>query len=365
MLIKQKLFPLFFLITFLISNINVKAKNLDTNNAGSLTTTQSSSYFRNNITLDQYTKFWAQSQESLTPSLVTANTPYVYHWGNLNNKPKAIIFCIHGLTIHGYAYRGIGNFLASHDYLVICADQHGFGRFYNNLDKNLQDPKLEYYDVLNDFEILVKKIRKLYPSTKLFCMGESTGGHLSLRFGCKHPDLVDGLIISSASMKTKIPKPSLLFGTGSQILRHPFGQINLTKFIGQTMSEDPKTVAERMNDPLGRNYLSIEEISKYLWLSARTKPFVNKIPAQLPVLILQGEIDSIYAPQGSIEIAKLLKSKDKTLKLLPNSGHVLLETKYIKPQTAQTVLTWLNKHCQAATSDTSLSLGDQHGKTND
>ena len=54
----------------------------------------------------------------------------------------------------------------------------------------------------------------------------------------------------------------------------------------------------------------------------------------------------MYVPTGSKAIAKSLKSTDKTLKMLPKCGHVLLETSYINPLTAQSVLNWLNQHVE-------------------
>ncbi len=340
----------------------LNTSNYATTTKHNLRSNKTTSIYNDVISQDHFNEVWIESQKYLTPELASTSTPYVYHWGSLNTKPKAIIFCIHGLTIHGFAYNGIGNYLAKHGYLVICADQHGFGRFYANPDKNLKDPSLKYYEVLNDFEPLVEKLHKLYPDTKIFCMGESTGGHLTIRFGSLHPELFSGLIISSASMKTKIPKFPLLISTGGQMLFHPLSEINLTKFIGSTMSENPKTVVERMHDPLGRNFLSIEEISKYLYLSAKTKPYVAKIKPTMPVLILQGDIDSIYVPTGSKAIAKSLKSTDKTLKMLPKCGHVLLETSYINPLTAQSVLNWLNQHVEndLTKNITSNSIGEDN-----
>src|SRR4051794_16863116 len=83
-----------------------------------------------------------QLNESVKPELATKYT-YIedgeytkalnlptYEWLPTDGKPKAIIFGIHGLTLHGRRYRVLARTMAVNGYGFVALDMRGFGRCY-------------------------------------------------------------------------------------------------------------------------------------------------------------------------------------------------------------------------------------------
>lgn len=281
-----------------------------------------------------------ECQHKLPGHETASNSLYV--WSDNQVSPKAIILAIHGVTLHGGAYEALGNELAPHGYVVISPDLTGFGHLYQK-----DDPlklKVIYDRSTSNLTSLLKDIRSTYPGLPVICAGESMGAHLAMRLAAMHPELVDGLLLSASSTKVHFPPIPLFVKDLSLWAVHPHRQINLEPYIRNGISDDDRIADERISDPLSRNSLNTYQLMKFGWMCRRTIDIVSAIPANMPVLILQGKKDKLYKATGVDLLMANLRTTDKKVQWFPKAGHILLETKYLKPETLSAVNSWLDKH---------------------
>jgi len=167
---------------------------------------------------------------------------------------------------------------------------------------------------------------------------------LLLRLASSHPELLDGIALSATSTKVHLPRLTLALKDVTLWPFKPRRQVSLAPYIRYGISDDPRIADERLSDPLSRNRLSAAEIMKFGWMSRRTIDVVDKIPPTLPILILQGSKDKLYKPAGIKLLAAHLQATDKQVHWLTERGHILLETQYLRPETMDILLPWLDAH---------------------
>lgn len=281
------------------------------------------------------------------PSVLEGLNYPVYLWQDDSINPKAVVLAAHGATLHGGAYDTFGRLLASHGYIVIAPDMHGFGHFYH--DAKSDDDRRVIYDASeSDLVAVLKVVRKKYPDLPVIFAGESTGAQLGVRLAANHPELMDGVILSSGSPHLRFPPVFPTIVDLTKCAFSPRRQVDLSPYIEMRISENPQIAKERITDPLGRNCLSLTQMCKIFWMNRRTMDYAPKMPADLPVLALQGTADHLFKPQDISLLTALMKSQDKTVKWFDKRGHILLETRYLQPDTAETVVSWLDQHTQVS-----------------
>src|SRR5205085_1729330 len=74
----------------------------------------------------------------------------------------------------------------------------------------------------------------------------------------------------------------------------------------------------------------------------------ERIPEDMPVLVIQGDRDRMLNSNGVVVLLNHLKSRDQTVKWFPGKGHLLIETPHIQPATMETISSWLSEHINAA-----------------
>jgi alpha-beta hydrolase superfamily lysophospholipase len=107
-------------------------------------------------------------------------------------------------------------------------------------------------------------------------------------------------------------------------------------------SEDPRIVAEEMNDPYVRKRLACKDMFNTFSLIRSNLSYAEGVSADIPVLVIQGDHDRILKQNAVVLLLEKLQCKDQTVRWLPGKGHVLIETALIEPSTLDTIRTWLN-----------------------
>lgn len=80
-------------------------------------------------------------------------------------------------------------------------------------------------------------------------------------------------------------------------------------------------------------------------LSLLTK---QRIPADMPVLVVAGKIDKIYRASAIPAFVDGMGSRKRTVEIIPNRGHLLLESVYVKPEVVGIIDKWLQDPVQTA-----------------
>lgn len=275
----------------------------------------------------------------------------IYEWMPTDGKPKAIVIGIHGLTLHGRRFRVLARSLATTGVGFVALDMRGFGRCKfdekNQFSETHDDKtKVNHEKSYTEIVELLKLVRAKYPEAKLIAMGESLGCTFSVRLAAEHGDLVDGIVLGAPAVhlnaKMYATPADLLQGVEALLKVHH--NVNLHGFISGLVSSRPEIVKEMEDDP---------HILKQLPLSAllSTDEFVGKtahwgkgISSTMPVLILQGSADNCVSPKHVTDLMNNIPSNDQTLAWRGNYGHLQLETVYMRAQTIDALVNWLQNH---------------------
>jgi acylglycerol lipase len=265
-------------------------------------------------------------------------------WRDSTVRPRAVALTCHGLVMHGGTYDALARQLVTQGFVVVAPDMRGYGRWMSD---NKADPEVNYEDTYCDLVTLAKKLKEQYPDLTLFCVGESLGADMSLRLASSHPELVDGLVLSSPAIKRQSFVGPIL--TKAPRMLKPSSQIDLAPYIRKFASEDPQIIEGAMRDPLVRKKLSVREIWRSLAVFKATLDYARHVPSSIPVLVIQGSQDRVVKSNAVVTLLGSLKSSDQTVRWFSNRGHLLLETDYVRPDTMQIVTGWLKEHSTSET----------------
>ena len=267
----------------------------------------------------------------------------IYSWANSAVPTKAIIFAIHGVTLHSGNFDETARHLASEGYPVYAMDMRGFGRWQSEAKTFSGDDGIHYTQTEQDLEVVLKKLRSEYPDKKTYVLGESIGANLALWLAAKEPEALDGIILSSPCIKAcfhPMPRMVVDFFRGCM---HPNTRHQTRPYIAHFISDDKRVTEAYFADPLVMHQMSPAEMFKSLKTNTRTLLTVKDIPQQLPILIVAGQKDQIYHAAAIPLFAEQLGSENKTIVIEPNKGHILLETKFVEPRILTVIDNWLAK----------------------
>ncbi len=268
-------------------------------------------------------------------------------WHDSSQKPRAMAITVHGLVMHGGTYDALARQLVTQGFVVASPDMRGYGRWRRDNSGNSEAGAVDYDASYYDLVALAKKMKDENPDLSLFCVGESLGADMSLRLASMHPELVDGLVLSSPAIKRQNFVGPIL--TKAPNVLKPGAQIDIAPYIKKFASEDPQIIEGAMRDPLVRKKLSAREIWRSLNVFKATLAYARQVPSSIPVLVIQGSQDRVVKSNAVVALLGTLKSSDQTVRWFSNRGHLLLETDYVRPDTMQIVTGWLKEHTAAET----------------
>ena len=266
--------------------------------------------------------------------------------------PRRLVLFVHGLTLHGARYRIAGGAFASANYYAVAFDMRGFGRCFYDPDNKFNQGddkkrKLNYAKSFEDLVLLAQAMREKFPGIPLIVIGESLGATPCLHLASEHPDLVDGIVIAAPTVKVN---PHMFFSPGSiaaglqGIIIDPKFNINLNFFMKKLVSSDQRIVSDMLDDPLMRHKMTVAELLSTQEYVDKNEHFAKKLKPQLPILLLQGRKDKCVISKDAIELSNSIPSDDQTLRWFSSLSHLLLETKYFKPEVIDAISTWFESH---------------------
>jgi alpha-beta hydrolase superfamily lysophospholipase len=274
---------------------------------------------------------------------IALNLP-LYTWQLPKAAPKAVIVTIHGVTLHGGVFDKLASTLAEEGYVVVSPDLRGFGRWCLGKDKFADDGRVSFYKSRADLIRLLANLKSKYAGLPIFCVGESLGANLALWLASACPQNVDGVIMSSPCVKRKLDLCVPLVVDSLKAAVDPERQILIRPYARRYLSEDPLIVEDYLNDPLIRKTMSGYESLQSLHTARSTLWFVDQIPANIPVLALEGTNDRMFEAKQLNPLMRKLKTSDKKIYWLKGKGHIHLETPRVSAEVSKTILTWLGEH---------------------
>ncbi|MEG1870173.1 MAG: alpha/beta fold hydrolase, partial [Oscillospiraceae bacterium] len=261
--------------------------------------------------------------------------------------PKGVIQIVHGMCEHMGRYESFMKFFAENGYVVCGNDHLGHGETVaNKEDLGFFGTAQGYSKLLQDVHKLNLIMKKDYPDLPYFILGHSMGSFITRLYLAKYDDNLTGAIISGTGGPNPMVKAGYKLACGAirkrgeryrpkNIDKMVFGAYN-THFKGKNstskdwLSSDPQVVADFMADEYCMFTFTAAGFKDLFALHylANREDTVQRIPHQLPILLLSGEQDPVGAyGKGVHKVYSMFKKagiENVTLQLYPNGRHEML-----------------------------------------
>lgn len=274
-----------------------------------------------------------------------------YEWMPVGTPPRAIILGVHGLTLHGRRFRVLARTLAVNGIGFISMDMRGFGqcRFDEKKQFSTKDDDksaINYEKSYQDIVQLAKLIKERNPDIRLIALGESLGCTFCVRLAAEHPDLIIGIILSAPAIRINkdmyAGKGQILQAAKAVFKRQQ--QLDMRPFFADLCSQREEVQKEILDDPLLRKDISLGALLSTDAFVARTAHWGKKTDPHLAVLILQGSKDGCVAAKHVTDLMNNMPSDDQTLAWRGNSGHLQLETSFMRAPIIDAIGNWMIDH---------------------
>lgn len=287
-----------------------------------------------------------------------------------NQEPVCVVQIIHGMAEYIERYEDFAGFLTGQGCVVTGNDHLGHGKSVGE-DKLYgyfceQDPATV---LVRDVHRLKKMTQQVYPGLPYVIIGHSMGSFILRNYLTMYGTGITGAVIMGTGYRTMSSIRAARFAVDFQKLflgaRHvskfsdkvSFGSYNKripdAKTAFDWLCKDAESVQRYIDDPLCGYVFTLNGFQTLteLIMRANDPKRLQKIPADLPLMVISGDADPLgeYG-EGIPKVCEALRSagvKDVEMHLCEGGRHELLN----EPERAQImeeILTWIRKHCLAA-----------------
>lgn len=278
-----------------------------------------------------------------------AETLATHYWKPAGSV-RALVFLSHGYSEHLGLYHPIASFLNEHGMYVFGHDHIGHGK---SDGKRVYIENVDHYsdDVIQHCQLMKDK----HPGQKLFIVGHSMGGMISVRATLMHKNFFNGMILNGPLI---IPGPQIL---GMDLRATPARTFISRAILSLLSLAIPETAIggpdlniitrdKDMHEFLTKDDLRWTGGCKVRLLLAFVDCLdenINQLSdVRTPFLIIHGSDDSLCNPKGSDLLYRRSRSTDKELKVFPDSRHQLfLELPAARQEAFQDVANWIRRRC--------------------
>lgn len=251
-------------------------------------------------------------------------------------KARAVFVIAHGLTEHSDRYLPLVEHFVEKGVCVYALDHEGHGR-----SEGQRAYIRRFDDYVESLNTLVDIAQKENPGKKVFLIGHSMGGAISVNYLLKYQDKLAGCFLSGAALSVgKVIGP-----VQQQILKWfslVLPKTPLIKIEGEAVSRNPEVVEAYENDPLVYRGKATARLLAEIVKGAK-RGLARASEITLPMMILHGEDDRLATPDGSEALFDKISSRDKTLIIYPELYHeIFLEDE--KYEVFADMEEWLEKH---------------------
>ena len=290
---------------------------------------------------------------------------YAYMWEPDEGKNiVGIIQLTHGSCEHSKRYEDFAKFLTDNGYIVYSIDLRGHGLSV----KSKED--LGYFGdnngwnmIVEDLYELTKFIKDKHSNLKIIVLGHSMGSFLARHYAIVHGNEIDGLIATGTAQN---PKLILKLGkflaekdikkNGPKHINHTLNNMSYNSFSNQFkpirtkqdwLTRDEKIVDKFIEDELcGFIFTSSGFRDMFDGLLFITdKENIEKMPKELPVLLLSGKSDPVGSNGKMVikayEEYKKAGIKNIQMKLYDDMRHEILN-EIGKEEVYKDILNWLS-----------------------
>ena len=260
-------------------------------------------------------------------------------WAPDSGEVKAYIIAIHGWGTHSDRMKILAEYFIEQGYAIYSFDLRGHWRNAGEIPGHIDSMDHIQKDIVLFRDFILKTANQ----KKIFLMGHSFGGLVSLIFAINHP-AISGVLISSPllgifkklSIGKKVIKTfskSILKLAPNKLLNNIIDQNQLTsdlKILKQHIADK-----NRIDVISAKSAVEIDKFSKWA--------MENASKLMCPILIIQAGRDKIVDKGKTKDFFERVKSKDKKYKEYEGFLHELWNEKG-RDQVYQDMYVWLEKH---------------------
>jgi acylglycerol lipase len=250
-------------------------------------------------------------------------------------SPRGAVVIAHGVSEHADRYSHVAARLTGEAYAVYALDHRGHGRsgghraMIDRLDRAVED-----------LDTLIRMAGGDHPQLKLFLLGHSMGGAISVEYALAHQDRLDGLVLSAPA--TTLETASRFELLAGRVLSAVAPRVGVFDVDSKAISRDPEVVRAYQEDPLVYNgKLPARTVSQ---LAAAIETLPERLGAlRVPLLVMFGTGDELVPNEGGRMVHREAGSDDK--RLIPYEGlyHEILNEPE-RDRVLDDVVAWLDAH---------------------
>jgi len=267
----------------------------------------------------------------------TKNRKLFYkYWLPDDQPPQAALLIVHGLAEHCGRYGNVADYFVPRGYAVYGLDHIGHGQ---------SEGTRVYVDHFSDFTDNIKvyfdMIRQWQPVIPIFIVGHSMGGLISTIYLPEHQHELAGAVLSAPLIKAGDETPALMIAL-AKIISKILPKLPLAQIEAQGVSRDPAVVQAYIDDPLVYNGKVTARLSAEL-IRVTQQAETGAAAIRLPLLILQGNKDTLVNPAGAQMLYERVNAADKQIKIYDGLYHEVFN----EPEHEQVlgdVEVWLQAH---------------------
>ncbi len=267
------------------------------------------------------------------------NKLFYQYWVPDSGEIKAYIIAIHGWGTHSDRLKHPAEYLTEKGYAVYAFDLRGHWRNAGDIPGHIDSIDHIQKDTL----LFIDLLREIAHDKKIFLMGHSFGGLMSLIFAINHPNL-SGVLISSPllGLFLKLSMGKKVIKSISKTLDRLSPNKILDNLIDQNqLTSDLKILREHIADKHKTEVISAKSATEIDRFSKWTMD--NAIKLLSPLFLMQAGDDKIVDKEKTKQFFKLVKIKDKTYREYDGFLHELWNEKG-RAQVYQDMFVWLEKH---------------------
>jgi len=211
-------------------------------------------------------------------------------------EPRASVLLVHGLGEHAGRYDTLAHRLNAWGFAVRSYDQYGHGE-----SGGVRGALSQHTRLIDDLCDLADSMRRRHPGAPLVVLGHSMGGLVAAGFVARGLFPVDGLVLSSPALATRLtPVQKLLMAVVPRLAP------NFTVANGlepEYLSHDPRVVQAYRTDPLVHDRIS-GRLARFFQDEA--PPVLAQAPHwNVPTLLMYAGDDRLVDPAGSRQFAQV------------------------------------------------------------
>lgn len=268
------------------------------------------------------------------------------------------VIVAHGFGEHSGRYGPLIDHLISRGYSVTAYDHRGHGQ-----SEGLPGHVDRFFDYEADLGKVISHTKSRYDPAKLFLIGHSMGGLVTLRYLAQSSsallkayaaksksgslvnpnplDRIAGAVISAPLLALAVQAPShkLLIARIAALVAPRMRMDN--EINPSVLSRDPEVGRAYAADPLVHRLVSAR------WFAEATRAMDEVIQQAekitLPILVMHGTADKLASVEATISFCDKLGSADKEIVIYPNFYHELFNEPE-KDEIYNRVSAWLDTH---------------------